>query len=146
MSKTFDLYDKDFFAWTQEQVELIKNKAFDKLDIAHLIEEVESMGNQNKTELRNCFSILLMHLLKWKYQPEFKSKSWYLTIVQQRSDIMDLISDNPSLKRYLPELFEKGYKKAIPLVAAETGISKKAFPLLSEWRIEQVLDDEFYPN
>ena len=146
MSATLNLYDQDFFAWTQEQAKFIKEKSFDKLDLIHLFEEVESMGNQNKTELRNRLSILLMHLLKWKYQPEFKGKSWFLTIVQQRSDISDLISDNPSLKHFLPLIFEKAYLKAVTFASAETGIKKNAFPKESEWDIEQVLDEEFYPN
>ena len=140
------LYDKDFYRWALEQAHYIKTKAFDKLDIEHLFEEVESMGNQNKTELRNRLAILLMHLLKWKYQPELKSKSWYLTIVQQRSDISDLIFDNPSLKHFLPDLFSKAYTKSVTFAAAETGIIKSAFPKESEWTIEQVLSDEFYPN
>ena len=146
MQNAFDLHDVDFFAWTQQQVALIKQKAFGELDLSHLVEEIESMGNQNKTELRNRLSILLMHLLKWKYQPEYKGKSWYMTIVQQRLDIVDLIGDNPSLTHFLPELFEKGYKKAISLAVAETGISKSALPSESEWSIEQVMDDEFFPN
>ncbi len=143
---TINLYDIDFYAWTQEQAKLIKNKNFEKLDLTHLLEEIESMGNQNKTELRNRLSILLMHLLKWKYQSELKGKSWFLTIVQQRSDISDLISDNPSLKHFLPELFNKAYQKAVIFASAETGIKKNAFPKESEWTIQQTLDEEFFPN
>jgi hypothetical protein len=146
MGATLNLHDKDFFAWTQEQAKFLKEKAFDKLDITHLFEEVESMGNQNKTELRNRLAVLLMHLLKWKYQPELKGKSWFLTIVQQRSDIEDLISDNPSLKHFLPEIFIKAYHKAVTFSAAETGIKKTAFPKESEWTIEQVFDEDFFPN
>lgn len=143
---TLSLYDQDFYAWTQEQAKLIKAKAFDKLDFVHIFDEIESMGNQNKSELRNRLAILLMHLLKWKYQPELKGKSWYLTIVQQRLDIADLISDNPSLKHFLPELFVKAYVKAVTFASAETGIKKSAFPEASEWDIEQVLDEDFFPN
>ncbi len=143
---TLNLYEEDFYAWTQEQAKLIKEKSFDKLDFVHLYEEVVSMGNQNKTELRNRLSVLLMHLLKWKYQSEFKGKSWFLTIVQQRSDIQDLLEDNPSLKHFLPAIFSKAYKKAIIIASAETGIKKSAFPADSEWTIEQVLNEEFFPN
>lgn len=143
---TLTLYETDFYAWTQEQAKLLKEKAFDKLDTIHLFEEIESMGNQNKTELRNRLTILLMHLLKWRYQPELKSKSWFLTIVQQRADIIDLITDNPSLKHFLPEIFTKAYLKSIKFASAETGITKNAFPKECEWSIEQVLDDEFFPN
>lgn len=146
MGAALNLYDQDFFAWTQEQAKLIKEKNFDKLDLTNLIEEVESMGNQNKTELRNRLAVLLMHLLKWKYQPELKGNSWYLTITNQRSDIADLIEDNPSLKHFLPELFARAYTRSVTKASIETGIKKAAFPQESEWSIEQTLDEEFFPN
>lgn len=140
------MYEKDFFAWTQEQVKLIKEKNFEKLDLINLIEEVESMGNQNKTELKNRLAVLLMHLLKWKYQPELRCNSWYLTIANQRSDIADLIEDNPSLKYFLQELFTKAYHKSVIKANIETGIEKTAFPQKSEWTIEQTLTENFFPN
>lgn len=146
MESTISLYDQDFFAWTQQQAQLIKNKSFGKLDMVHLLEEVESMGNQNKTELRNRLAILLTHLLKWKYQPDLKGNSWYLTIANQRLDILDLIEDNPSLKHFLPELFNKAYSKAIIRANIETGMKSSAFPLKCLWDIEQVLDTEFFLN
>ena len=146
MNGTVGLYEKDFFAWTQEQAKYLKEKSLDKLDLVHLFEEVESMGNQNKTELRNRLAVLLMHLLKWRYQPELKGNSWYLTIANQRLDISDLIDDNPSLKYFLPELFKKAYLKAITKATIETGIKKNAFPKECEWSIEQILDEEFFPN
>jgi len=146
MQTTTNLYEKDFFAWTMEQAGLIKNKAFDKLDFAHLLEEVESMGNHNKTELRNRLAVLLTHLLKWKYQPELSGKSWYLTIANQRLDIRDLFDDNPSLKHFLPEIFEKAYATAIAKAVIETGMPKNVFPATCEWPVELVLNDTFFPN
>lgn len=146
MSKTLSLHDQDFFAWTQQQAQFIKDKALDKLDLTYLFEEIESMGNQNKTELKNRLTVLLMHLLKWKYQPEFKGNSWFLTIANQRIDIKDLILDNPSLKHYLPDLFNAAYSRSILKASLETGINKHVFPEQPDWTIEQVLDDEFFPN
>ena len=64
MSAELNLYDQDFFAWTQEQAKLIKEKSFDKLDLINLLEEVESMGKHEKRELSSRLSLLLMHLLK----------------------------------------------------------------------------------
>ncbi len=146
MHNSLNLHDQDFYAWTLEQARLIRAHAFDQLDIPHLLEEVESMGNQNKTELRNRLTILLMHLLKWKYQAEYKSNSWYITIANQRLDIADLIEDNPSLKHILVELFNRAYTKAIPKTSLETGIKSSIFPSSCEWTIEQVLDEEFFPS
>ena len=67
-------YEKDFYSWTQEQAELLKHGRFSDLDIANLIEEVESMGRSEKRELESRLTILLLHLLKWKYQDVRREK------------------------------------------------------------------------
>lgn len=74
------LYETDFYAWTQTQVELMKHGNLNALDIANLMEEIQSLGKQQKQELRNRLGVLIGHLLKWQYQPDFRSKSWRVTI------------------------------------------------------------------
>ena len=74
------LYDQDFYQWTQEQSELMKAGALSQLDISNLIVEVESMGKSQKRELLSRITVLLMHLLKWDYQPDRRSGSWKSTI------------------------------------------------------------------
>ena len=64
MQNTTSLYNTDFYAWTQEQANLIKAKAFNSLDINNLIEEVQSMGAREKNELKSRLTVLQMHLLK----------------------------------------------------------------------------------
>jgi hypothetical protein len=148
MSTTLNLYEKDFFAWTQEQLELLKKKAFDKLDLSHLQEELQSMGAREKRELTNRLAILLMHLLKWKYQPNLKCNSWKYTIVEQRDQLKYHLKDNPSLGNieYLDTIFKQAFKSAINNALKETGLSESAFPEACEWTIEDVLNDEFFPD
>ncbi len=98
---TSDLYEMDFYAWTLEQAKLLKEGDFQKLDIINLVEEVESLGKQQRQELRNRLGILMGHWLKWEYQPEQRRKSWRATIREQSREIMGLLQDNPSLKPYL---------------------------------------------
>lgn len=139
-------YEQDFYAWAQEQAKLLKEKAFNKLDIVHLYEEVEDMGNRHVDELESRLEKLLMHLLKWEYQPTKKTKSWYKTIVEQRSRINLRLKKMPSLNHKLPELFNDAYEIAVKDAVAETGLSKSVFPSACKWNIKQVLDEEFFPN
>jgi adenosyl cobinamide kinase/adenosyl cobinamide phosphate guanylyltransferase len=83
-------YDADFFAWTQEQAQYLREGAWEKLDCANLSEEIESLGKQQRQELRNCLGVLLGHLLKWEFQSEMRSKSWVATIREQRREILEL--------------------------------------------------------
>ncbi len=143
---TATLYEKDFYAWTQEQAQLIKAKAFGELDIAHLFEEVEDMGNRHADEVQSRLEKILMHLLKWEFQPTKKSKSWYKTIVEQRSRLQSRLKKMPSLTTKLPELFEDAYAIVVKDASAETGLAKSVFPRQCKWTIEQILDDDFFPN
>jgi len=76
MSRNAAAYDEDFFAWTEEQARLLRAGEFSQLDIANVAEEMEDMGRSNRHELRNTLSVLTMHLLKWRYQPGYRSPSW----------------------------------------------------------------------
>ena len=126
--QTTTLYDQDFYAWTQRQVELLRSGRLEELDIENLVEEIESLGRQERQELRNRLGILLGHLLKWHYQPEARSKSWAATIQEQRRRIQRHLKENPSLKSYLREAIDIGYEDGLDLVNRETPLDPKDLP------------------
>jgi hypothetical protein len=146
LMQTTTLYNQDFYAWTQQQVELLKAQRWEQVDIDNLIEELDSLGKQQRQELRNRLGVLLGHLLKWRYQPEARSKSWFYTIKEQRERILDHLAENPSLKPYLPEAITKAYKDGLNLVGRETPLDPKRLPqtcLFSEAEIfEQAVELE----
>ena len=144
----YDLYDQDFFAWTQEQAKLIKDNSLAKLDLIHLQEELISMGAREKRELGSRLEQLLMHLLKWKYQPNLQCRSWTLTVKEQRKKLQMHLKDNPSLKNpaTFNERFIEAYETAILKAAGETGLDEDVFPISCEWSSQQILDNNFYPN
>ncbi|MEN9270095.1 MAG: DUF29 domain-containing protein [Thermostichales cyanobacterium HHBFW_bins_127] len=140
------LYDRDFYAWIQEQAALLKSRQWDQLDIANLVEEIESLGRQERRQLMNHFGILLGHLLKWQYQPQFRGKSWQATIIEQRREVQELIEDSPSLKPYLLEVMDNAYQKGVLLVLKETPLSQQDLPTRCPYTFEQVMDTDFYPE
>ena len=146
VSKTLRLYETDFYAWTQEQAKLLRDGKLDCLDILNLVEEIESLGKQERQQLRNRLGVLLGHLLKWEFQPGNRSKSWFATIREQRYQIFDLLEESPSLKPYLPEALEKAYKYGLALAVRETSLDYKDFPRECPYRVEQLLDSEFFPE
>src|SRR5215472_16561668 len=99
-----ELYDRDFFEWTQCNAALLRAGRFDHADIEHIAEELEGMGKRDQRELESRLQVLLMHLLKWKYQPAKRSSSWEGTIDTQRDEIGRLLRQAPSLKRLPPEV------------------------------------------
>lgn len=142
------LYEKDFYQWTLQTVQMLKDKAFNEIDINHLIEEVESMGASDYRELRSRLIVLMAHLLKWEYQPKERSSGWVGTIEEQRIQLQGLIEQSPSLKNKAIACLENNvnYLKALNIASRETMIPKKAFPQVSPYSLSELLDDDFFPE
>lgn len=138
-----NLYETDYYAWTLEQSKLLKEGDFKHLDIINLVEEIESLGKQQRQELRNRLGILIGHLLKWDFQPEKRSKSWRATIREQRREVLRLLQENPSLKPYLEEAIADAYQSGLDLVVRETPLNYQDLPEDCVYAIEQLLDPDF---
>jgi hypothetical protein len=140
------LYETDFFAWTQEQARLLRERRFDDLDLDNLVDEVESVGRSEKREISNRLTILLAHLLKWKYQPGHRGSSWTETIFEQRGQLADILETSPSLRQYFLQQVEVRYQGGRLLAAKETGIAFGLFPQECPFAADQLLDLEFFPE
>jgi hypothetical protein len=144
--KTSTLYEQDFYGWTQQQAKLLREGTLNQLDLVNLAEEIESLGKQQRQELRNRFGILLGHLLKWQFQPNKRSKSWFVTLREQRREIGYLLAENPSLKPYISEALQKGYQSGIDLAVRETSLTDQDFSTECPYTLEEVLDTGFFPG
>jgi hypothetical protein len=142
------LYDEDFYAWTQQQAVLLRAGKWRELDHANLAEELEALGKRDRRELERRLEVLVMHLLKWCYQPERRerSRSWRSTIREQRRRLTRLLEDSPSLRSELPALLDDGYPHARAKALDETRLPPEALPPMCPWTAVQVLDDAFWPE
>jgi hypothetical protein len=139
MSNT--LYERDFYAWANEQAALLREGRFTDADIANIAEEIDTMGRGENRELTNRLAVLLMHLLKWEVQPERRGRGWLLTILEQRRQVADVLDDNPSLRSQLPSILANAYKTALLVARRETDLPKAAFPADCPWTFEEALHD-----
>jgi hypothetical protein len=144
--RTNTLYETDFYEWTQQQARLLRERRFDDLDLDNLVDEVESVGSSEKREIRNRLTILLAHLLKWKFQPGLRGDSWQETIDEQRRMLLDIVTTSPSLRPYLREQTTLMYRGSRLKAAKQTRIALGVFPEQMPFTPEQVMDDEFYPE
>lgn len=141
-----NLYETDFYAWTVEQSKLLKEGDFKHLDLVNLVEEIESLGKQQRQELRNRLGVLIGHLLKWDYQPAKRSKSWRVTIREQRREILQILKENPSLKPYLREAMTQAHEVGLDLVVKETPLDYGDLPEHCSYSLEQLFDPDFPTN
>jgi hypothetical protein len=140
------LYDQDFYAWTNEQAGLLRAGRLSEADVEHIAEEIESMGKREKREMVSRLTVLLIHLLKWQYQPVLRGTSWRLTLEEQRNQLEDHLGDNPSLRSTLGEATAAAYRNAILGAARETSLERSVFPLACPWSFEQLINPDFYPE
>ena len=136
-------YEKDFYTWMMANVMLLRQHRLTEIDIENIAEELESMAKRDKRELLSRLKVLLMHLLKWQFPANKRTKSWKSTIDEQREQIHLLLRDSPSLKNFirLDDAYRLGLKAAID----ETGLAKSVFPANCPYSLEQTLDEDFYP-
>lgn len=139
-------YEKDFAAWTRAQARRLRDGRFGELDIEHLIEEIEDLGASERRALESRLGVLLGHLLKWKFQPDYPHrKSWRATIREQRRQIRRLLERNPSLKATLNETVADSYQTGVNIVVADTPLDDADLPDTCPFTVEQALDADFWP-
>jgi len=141
-------YETDVVAWANEQASLIRAGLFDKLDLAHIAEEIEDVGKSEQRELASRMAVLLAHILKWKFQPQKRSVSWTLTIKEQRRLLVRRIKKTPSLTPMLvdPEWLDEIWVDAKGLAEKETGLDIGTFPEVCLWAMADVLEEDWLPD
>ncbi|MFS8794139.1 DUF29 domain-containing protein [Synechococcus sp. R55.8] len=141
-----NLYSTDFNLWIDRTTRLLRERRWHEIDLAHLIEEVENLGKSERRGIASQLTRLLLHLLKWQYQPQRRSDSWLDSITDARTQIGLAIEDSPSLKGYLVEQLEESYQRARRQAARQTGIEISTFPDVCPYSPELVLAEDWLPE
>ena len=141
------LYRTDFHAWAIANAELLKNHKYMEIDLPNLVEELESMGRQERRKLLSHLKLLFLHLLKWQFQPEMNlGSSWGRSIKINRIEVKRQIKENPSLRGWFSELVKEAYELAREDAASETFMSIHYFPEEMPFTLEDALDNDWFPN
>lgn len=147
MKAANELYDRDFYAWTQATIDLIKQQKFEVVDWENLTEELETLGRREKRAVKSYLVVLLLHLLKWQYQPEYRSRSWEISIRNCRRELQKLLQDNPSLAGdFLTESLDEVFREAREKASEETTIFLENFPLNCPYALAQIQDRAWLPT
>ena len=147
MTKT--TYDTDFYAWTQAQAAALRAKKWLALDVDNLAEEIESLGRSDRRAITHQLERLLLHLLKWVYQPDQRARrgrGWRGSVRQARTAIADLLEESPSLRDYPAQRVALAYRRARQQSAIQTGLPLATFPETRAWSSAQLLDEDFWPE
>lgn len=141
-----NLYEYDFNLWVEATAQLLREGRLTELDVVNLLEEVESMGNSDKQALESNLVVILLHLLKWQYQPNKRTLSWENSIAEHRQRIKRIFRNSPSLKRYFHQVFAECYLDTRKQAKIQTRLPLEDFPEICPFTSEQVLDEDFLPE
>ena len=136
-------YQRDFYSWLMEQARRVREGRWDAIDRENLAEEVESLGAEQFNKLESALRVLLTHILKWDHQPARRSRSWALSICEQRLELDDVLSDNPGLRPRIPEALARAYRKARVQAMKETRLKEARFPATCPYSFDEVVARKF---
>jgi hypothetical protein len=132
------LYEADETAWLDATADLIRRGRTDELDLPHLAEFLEDMARRDRREVESRLSVLIGHLLKWRFQPERRSRSWRVTVETQRQEL-EADFESGTLRNHAADFLPKAYRKAVRLAAAETALDESAFPEACPYTLDEIL-------
>jgi len=139
------LYETDSLIWTETQIALLRARKFDQLDLENIIAELEYQVRKDKHSVASHLRGLMMHLLKYQFQPRRRTRSWTSTIIEHRHEILDVLEQMPSLRSQIDEYVARNYPKARKAAAQETRMPLDTFPQENPYTVEQLLDHDFFP-
>jgi len=137
-------YDRDLNAWSSAQADALRRRATNEIDYENIAQEIEAVGQSQRDQIESRLENLLIHLLKWYYQPEKQSNSWLASIDEARKRIKRVLVKNPSLKTYPSECLADVYQFAIRSKVIRH-LELLHLPNECKWSITEILDDEFLP-
>jgi Domain of unknown function DUF29 len=141
-----NLYDRDYYLWLSHTAQLICEGKLSEVDTANLIEEIEDMGRSEKRAIESNLVVVLLHLLKYKYQPERRTNSWKSSIREHRRRLRKAFSASPSLKGYCEEVFHECYQDGREQAADETELPLNTFPPESPFTLDETLNPNYLPE
>jgi len=105
-----------------------------------LKELIEALGRSEKRALKSHLTHLMAHIIKWKVQPERRSRSWAATIYNAREEIKDIQEETPSLTdKVIAEIWSKSFQAAKR--EAEADMNQDTAVTELSW--EEVFEEEY---
>ena len=132
-------YEDDVYTWVLEQVALLQAGRLNEVDALNIAEELADVAKAEFRGLTSAIAMLTQHLLKWDHQPNRRSRSWELSVREQRSRILEAIADSPGLKSRLSDAIERGYRSGRNGALEETKLPDVAMPEACPYSFDEMM-------
>lgn len=125
---TSPAYVDDYAAWLEHQRVLMREHRLEELDLENLIDEVGDLGSEVFDKYASAIEVVLLHMLKWDFQSERRTRGWVLSILEHRRRLETVLAKNPSFKSRRDEAIMQAYRYAQVRAARETDMRLDVFP------------------
>jgi uncharacterized protein DUF29 len=132
--------ETDLYSWAVRQAELLRAGRLSEIDAEAIAEEIDDVGEEQYDKLESALRVLMLHLLKWDRQPSMRSRSWTLTIREQRRRAERQLRKNPGLKSRLDEALSEAYEDARDEASAETDLPLSVFPVRRPFEYAEIME------
>jgi Domain of unknown function DUF29 len=132
--------ERDLYSWAARQAALLREGRVGEIDAAAIAEEIDDVGEEQYHRLESALRVVLHHLLKWDHQPAARSRSWAITIREQRRRAARQLRKNPGLKARLNEALADAYEDARDEAAKETGLPTRTFPVATPFTFSEAME------
>lgn len=149
-----DQYETDFHAWLMEQAARLKQRNAEALDWDNLAEEIESLGKSLIRELNSRIAVILEHLLKYEFGRQREpARGWSETIITQRTELEELLEQNPGLRSQVSNVIASRYDRARRNTLDAFRLYEPTFerdyaeeiPAENPYSVDMVMDRAFFP-
>jgi Domain of unknown function DUF29 len=132
--------EADLYSWALRQAELLRAGRLAEIDAEAIAEEIDDVGREEYHRLESALRVVMLHLLKWDHQPDRRSRSWTLSILERRRRVHRQLRGSPGLKSQLGEALEAAYEDARLEAANETGLPLNAFPIHRPFEYAEIME------
>ena len=132
--------EADLYSWALRQAELLRAGRLADIDPAGIAEEIDDVGEEQYLRLESALRVLMLHLLKWDHQPDKRSRSWSLSVLEQRRRVQRQLKKNPGLKSQLEDALAAAYEDARIEAASKTGLPLRTFPASRPFDYAQIME------
>ncbi len=145
-----DLYERDYYAWLQDQVRALRERRIEDVDWENVAEEIEGLSKSESRGVSSHLATVVEHLLKLEYARgifrEYNARGWRVSVRSARRQVRKLLNESPSLRPQLEEMLADAYEDGRIEAMRDPGLSDDELPASSPWTVEQVMDDNFLPG
>ena len=145
-------YDDDFYAWTQHQAQVLREMPVsdNRFDRDNVVEEIETLGREQRDAVRSQVRRIIEHLLKLQYSPATQPRpGWMRSINDARNILGDKLSATlrRDLEARLDELYDDArYQAELGLQEFGEGDAERLFPDACPYSLDQILERRWYPE